>query len=56
MPVGHDLQKATNEVEVALTRIFEGHLVMLVDTPGFDDIYMADTEVFAKVSAFLTQM
>lgn len=34
----------------------DGHRVVLIDTPGFDDTVRSDTEVLAMIAAFLATL
>ena len=50
--VGRQLRSCSNEVRPVIFQ-FDGLPVTLVDTPGFDDTTMPDTEVLKLVSKFL---
>ncbi|KAK3350326.1 hypothetical protein B0T25DRAFT_570889 [Lasiosphaeria hispida] len=46
--VGESLSSCTGNIEVAEFE-FDGQSVLLVDTPGFDDTNLADTEVLGRI-------
>ena len=50
---GHD--SCTKEVQVTLPFLLGEHRVVLVDTPGFDDDEMSDTDVLAMIATFLEE-
>ncbi|KAF8754492.1 50S ribosome-binding GTPase [Rhizoctonia solani] len=54
LEVGDDLESCTHEV--APTQVFriDGQDVVLIDTPGFDDTELSDTEILKRITAFLT--
>ncbi|KAH7122104.1 P-loop containing nucleoside triphosphate hydrolase protein [Dactylonectria estremocensis] len=54
MEIGHDLQSCTKEIEVATVKI-DGYEVCLIDTPGFDDTELKDTDVLLKIAAWLRE-
>jgi len=52
MTVGHDLHSRTKEVKhVSCSHPFDSSKprVILVDTPGFDDTHMEDSQVMARI-------
>ena len=51
--VGYSLKSETKEIN-SVKWICDGRRVMLVDTVGFDDTYLSDTDVFARIATFLT--
>ena len=51
--VGYGLESETKEIN-SVKWICDGRRVMLVDTVGFDDTYLSDTDVFARIATFLT--
>jgi predicted GTPase len=50
--VGDGAEKCTQVVEEFPTN-YKGRDLVLVDTPGFDDIELSDTEVLEMISAWL---
>ena len=60
MPVGHDsdLSTCTSTLQYAIvdnpsTRKFEGHRVIIVDTPGFNNEYEDDAEILRRIAVSL---
>jgi hypothetical protein len=51
--VGKTLQSCTNTVQVAEAPDFDGHRVVMIDTPGFGDTTHSDTDVLRMIAAFL---
>jgi len=51
--VGMDLQSCTAEVQVASEFTIDGRRVVLIDTPGFDDTNVSDSDILEKIAAFL---
>jgi len=54
--VGAGLKSCTKGIEVSPPFMLDGRRVALVDTPGFDDTNMTDTEVLTLIALFLSQM
>ena len=50
--IGHDLTSCTQEIQVIETKI-DDHIVRFVDTPGFSDTYLSDTEVLEMIADYL---
>ncbi|KAF3178386.1 hypothetical protein TWF225_010188 [Orbilia oligospora] len=50
--IGHSLESCTREVSVHETKIGET-TVRFVDTPGFSDTYLSDTEVLEMIADYL---
>ena len=48
------LESCTSKVQVANTFELSGKLVTLVDTPGFDDSRMSDTDVLKMIAVYLS--
>ncbi|QRV78130.1 50S ribosome-binding GTPase [Ceratobasidium sp. AG-Ba] len=55
LEVGHDLDSCTRDVSFSQGFYVDGRLVYLIDTPGFDDTELSDTEVLKRISGFLTE-
>ncbi|KOS46985.1 hypothetical protein ACN38_g1982 [Penicillium nordicum] len=53
--IGHDLTSYTQGVELHSMRI-KDKLLYLVDTPGFNDTYRSDFEIFAEITFILSQI
>ncbi|KAI6098405.1 P-loop containing nucleoside triphosphate hydrolase protein [Pisolithus croceorrhizus] len=54
--VGSGLESCTNEVQTSIPFKVGGKQVVLLDTPGFDDTSMTDTDVLRIISAYLVAM
>jgi len=54
--VGHDLESCTRDVRaVSCThRDGSGRHVVLVDTPGFDDSSLSDSDILERIAQWLT--
>ncbi|RFU75387.1 p-loop containing nucleoside triphosphate hydrolase [Trichoderma arundinaceum] len=52
LKIGHDLTSCTQEIQIVET-IIDGHTVRFVDTPGFSDTYLSDTEVLEMIADYL---
>ncbi|KAH8693455.1 P-loop containing nucleoside triphosphate hydrolase protein, partial [Phaeosphaeriaceae sp. PMI808] len=50
--IGHGLSSMTKEVQAASAEI-DGHQITLVDTPGFDDTHLTDTQVLGLIADWL---
>ena len=50
--MGHDLSSCTADVE-AIPFDIDGHRGSIIDTPGFDDTYLTDTEVLRRISDWM---
>ena len=53
LKVGSDLDSCTSAVQESEEFVLDGRLVVLVDTPGFDDTHKSDTDVLKSIAAFL---
>lgn len=53
LPVGRSLQSCTSEVMTSNPFTLNGHTVMLIDTPGFDDTNRSDTDILSSIAAYL---
>jgi len=51
--VGNGLRSCTSEIQVSPQFLVDGHPVILIDTPGFNDTVMEDSDVLKNISAFL---
>jgi hypothetical protein len=51
--VGNGLRSCTSEIQVSPQFVVDGHPVLLIDTPGFNDTVMEDVDVLKDISAFL---
>ncbi|MCJ1321936.1 hypothetical protein MMC15_007281 [Xylographa vitiligo] len=55
MDVGRNLQSCTTTL-VDAQLFLDGHAVRLIDTPGFSDTYLSDTEVLKRIALYLEGM
>jgi hypothetical protein len=59
MQVGHDLKACTNNLQhTFISNIpnrsrLKGPRIVIVDTPGLDDIYKEDSEVLNRIAVWL---
>lgn len=53
--VGPGLKSCTKGIEVSPPFMLGGTRVTLIDTPGFDDTNLTDTEVLTMIALFLSQ-
>jgi hypothetical protein len=52
--VGHKLRSFTADIRtVRITHPTDGHPVLFVDTPGFDDTLKSDVEILSMIADFL---
>ncbi|KAH7040059.1 P-loop containing nucleoside triphosphate hydrolase protein [Microdochium trichocladiopsis] len=52
LKIGHNLTSCTRDIEVVETKI-NGQTVRFVDTPGFSDTHLSDTEVLQMIADYL---
>ncbi|KAG8957104.1 hypothetical protein FRC03_010551 [Tulasnella sp. 419] len=52
LAVGDDLESETKEVDFAKFT-HRGHRITLIDTPGFDDTYISDTDILQTIAQWL---
>ncbi|KAG9101417.1 hypothetical protein FS749_007224 [Ceratobasidium sp. UAMH 11750] len=53
LPVGHLQSSCTQKVETAPRFKIDGREIQLIDTPGFDDTNVSDTEILERIGQFL---
>ncbi|KAI0081635.1 hypothetical protein K474DRAFT_1635557 [Panus rudis PR-1116 ss-1] len=53
-PVSNSLKSCTETVERTTPFEVDGVSVTLIDTPGFDDSNLSDTEIFSRIAAYLS--
>lgn len=53
LAVGEGLRSCTAEVQVSRRFTLDGRSIVLLDTPGFDDTLLSDTEILKRIAAFL---
>ena len=53
LAVGHSLESCTDTIQESEEFELDGRRVVLIDTPGFDDTNITDTEVLNSIAAFL---
>ncbi|CAA7269495.1 unnamed protein product [Cyclocybe aegerita] len=51
--VGNDLESCTGDVQISKPFVLDGHIITLIDTPGFDDTRLSDTSVLNMIAAYL---
>ncbi|KAG6918471.1 hypothetical protein DXG01_014098 [Tephrocybe rancida] len=54
LKVGGSLESCTSTVQAAAPFELDGHRITLIDTPGFDDSSIRDTDVLTLISAYLS--
>ena len=54
LAVGCGLKSCTSKVETANTFEYFGKMVTLVDTPGFDDTTVSDTDILKMIAVYLS--
>jgi predicted GTPase len=50
--VGHDMESTTQEVE-SYTTVVDRQSVTLIDSPGFHDTHLSDSEILKRISSYL---
>ena len=53
LPVSDSLRSCASTVNVSRHFMLDGHRVVLIDTPGFDDTTRSDTDILKLIAAFL---
>ena len=53
LTVGEGLESCTHEVNVGLNFELDGRVVILIDTPGFDDTNRSDIDILATIAGYL---
>ncbi|KAL0563985.1 hypothetical protein V5O48_018070 [Marasmius crinis-equi] len=56
LPVGDGLWSCTNTIQVSPSFTLHGRRVTLIDTPGFDDTAVSDTDILNMISVSLAEM
>jgi GTPase Era involved in 16S rRNA processing len=52
--ISHGLRSITTNIRtIRVTHPTDGHGVVFVDTPGFDDTYQTDTETLSQIADWL---
>lgn len=54
--VGKGLESCTNEVQTTLPFELGGKMVTLIDTPGYDDTGMSDTDILKMLALYLASL
>ena len=54
LAVGQGLKSCTSKVETGNTFELFGKLITLVDTPGFDDTTISDTDILKMIAVYLS--
>ena len=50
---GTGLELCTTEIQLSDEFVVDGRKVVLIDTPGFDDVTQSDTDVLKTIAVFL---
>lgn len=53
LSVGEDLESCTPDIQLSEEIVLDGQRVVLIDTPGFDDDRMTDSDVLKSIALFL---
>lgn len=53
LPVSDLLDSCTREAQAGTDFTFDGRIVSLIDTPGFDDTERADGDILQSISGYL---
>jgi len=48
-----DLKPGTAQAQFSDDFILDGQQVVLIDTPGFDDVTVSDSDILKSIAAFL---
>jgi hypothetical protein len=55
--VGHELYSCTEKIEpFIITHPNDPRRIVLVDTPGFDDTFVDDTEILRRIAIWLANL
>lgn len=52
--IGTELESCTSDVQISRPFEVDGHTITLIDTPGFDDTKLSDTNVLNMIAAYLS--
>jgi len=55
LPVGRGLESCTSEVQISRPFFVDGRVVILIDTPGFDDTTRSETDILTMIAAYLSK-
>jgi len=55
LPVGRGLESCTSEVQISRPFFVDGRVVILIDTPGFDDTTRSKTDILTMIAAYLSR-
>ena len=56
LPIGDGLKSCTSMVQTAGPFELHGRPVTLIDTPGFDDTHVSDTDILKMIAVYLSTM
>ena len=56
MTVGDGLESCTSQVHTTEPFAFRGRTITLIDTPGFDDTHISDTDILKRIALYLSTM
>ena len=51
--VGTGLEPTTTQIQLSNEFVLDGRRIVLIDTPGFDDVTLSDTDVLKMIAEFL---
>lgn len=54
LTVGSEMVSCTSSVDTAKPFDFEGFRITLIDTPGFDDTNLKDSDILGMIAAYLS--
>ena len=54
LEIGRELESCTTCVQLSYPILLDGYRVTLIDTPGFDDSRLKDSDVLAMIAAHLS--
>lgn len=54
LTVGSEMVSCTGSVQTAEPFDFEGYRITLIDTPGFDDTTLKDSDILGMIAAYLS--
>ena len=55
LQVGNDLELCTTEVQPTVEFTVDERTVILIDTPGFDDISTSDADILRLIATYLAE-
>lgn len=52
--IGRELESCTSDVQISKPFDLDGHMISLIDTPGFDDTNLSAASVLNMIAAYLS--